>query len=126
MQFIFLLIGKENEIEKHTILDGALKQIESNYSRGSIVKLGNILNMNIKYFRSILLILDIIIWGGYSKGFVIEIYSPESSSKTMVVLHTISSVQEAGDIAAFVDIEHVLDLVYTSKIGIDIDNLLIL
>ena len=97
---------------KRAALDGVLNQIERNYGRGSIVKLGDADHMTVDSISTGALTLDAALGGGYPKGRVIEIYGPESSGKTTLALHAIAECQRKGGIAAFVDAEHALDPAY--------------
>ena len=111
--------------EKLKALDEALKQIDKQYGKGSVMKLGdNISNMNIETVPTGSLSLDLALGlGGMPKGRIIEVYGPESSGKTTVALHVVAEVQKQGGIAGFIDAEHALDPVYAKNIGVDIDNL---
>ena len=113
--------------EKLKALDAALAQIEKQFGKGSVMKLGDTnSNMNIETVPTGSLSLDIALGlGGIPKGRIIEIYGPESSGKTTVTLHMIAEVQKRGGIAGFIDAEHALDPVYAKNIGVDIDNLYI-
>lgn len=113
--------------EKLKALDAALLQIEKQYGKGAVMKLGDSsTQMNIETIPTGSLSLDIALGlGGIPKGRVIEIYGPESSGKTTVTLHMIAEVQKRGGIAGFIDAEHALDPVYAKNIGVDIDNLYI-
>ena len=113
--------------DKLKALDAAIAQIEKNYGKGSIMKLGeNAANMNVEAVPTGSLSLDIALGvGGIPKGRIIEIYGPESSGKTTVALHMVAEVQKRGGIAGFIDAEHALDPVYAKNIGVDIDNLYI-
>jgi len=113
--------------EKLKALDAALTQIERQFGKGSIMKLGDSnANMNIETVPTGSLSLDIALGlGGVPKGRVVEIYGPESSGKTTVALHMIAEVQKRGGIAGFIDAEHALDPVYAKNIGVDIENLYI-
>ena len=117
-------MGKEDRIRA---LESALAQIEKQYGKGSIMKLGDTsANMNIETVPTGSIILDIALGlGGVPKGRIIEIFGPESSGKTTVALHMIAEVQKMGGIAGFIDAEHALDPVYAKNIGVDIDNLYI-
>lgn len=108
-------------------LDAALSQIEKQFGKGSVMKLGDSrTNMNIETIPTGSLSLDIALGlGGIPKGRIVEIYGPESSGKTTVTLHMIAEVQKRGGIAGFIDAEHALDPVYAKNIGVDIDNLYI-
>ena len=113
--------------EKQKALDAALSQIEKQFGKGSVMKLGDSgNNMNVETIPTGSLSLDIALGlGGIPKGRVIEVYGPESSGKTTVALHMVAEVQKRGGVAGFIDAEHALDPVYASKIGVDIDNLYI-
>ena len=113
--------------EKQKALDAALSQIEKQFGKGSVMKLGDSsANMNVETIPTGSLSLDIALGlGGIPKGRVIEVYGPESSGKTTVALHMVAEVQKRGGVAGFIDAEHALDPVYASKIGVDIDNLYI-
>ena len=113
--------------EKLKALDAALLQIEKQYGKGAVMKLGDpSTQMNIETIPTGSLSLDIALGlGGIPRGRVIEIYGPESSGKTTVTLHMIAEVQKMGGIAGFIDAEHALDPVYAANIGVDIDNLYI-
>lgn len=114
-------------MEKIKALENAMRQIEKDFGKGSIMKMGEVAaKMNIAIIPSGALSLDIALGvGGIPRGRVVEIYGPESSGKTTVALHIIAEAQKAGGIAAFIDAEHALDPVYARKLGVDIDNLLI-
>ena len=116
----------DNE-QKKKALDAALLQIEKQYGKGAVMKLGDpSVQMNIETIPTGSLSLDIALGlGGIPKGRIIEIYGPESSGKTTVTLHMIAEVQKRGGIAGFIDAEHALDPVYARNIGVDIDNLYI-
>ena len=119
---------KEEKIEnKLQALDAAIAKIEKDYSKGSIMKLGeSAKQMNVDAVPTGALSLDVALGiGGLPKGRVIEIYGPESSGKTTVALHVVAEVQKMGGIAGFIDAEHALDPVYAKNIGVDIDNLYI-
>lgn len=116
-----------NKDERLRALDAAISQIEKQYGRGSIMKLGdNSQNMKVETVPTGSLSLDIALGqGGLPKGRVIEIYGPESSGKTTLALHCLAEVQKRGGIAGFIDAEHALDPVYAKAIGVDIDDLYI-
>ena len=104
----------------------ALKQIEKQFGKGSVMKLGEKTNLEISTTPTGSLALDAALGvGGYPRGRVIEIYGPESSGKTTVALHAIAEVQAAGGQAAFIDAEHALDPIYAQKLGVNIDELLL-
>lgn len=113
--------------DKQKALEVALLQIEKQFGKGSIMKLGDAADkMNIEVIPTGALSLDMALGvGGIPRGRVIEIYGPESSGKTTVALHIAAEAQRLGGIAAFVDAEHALDPLYAKKLGVDIDNLLI-
>ena len=113
--------------DKLKALDAALSQIERQYGKGAVMKLGdNTARMNVETVPTGSLSLDIALGlGGIPKGRIVEIYGPESSGKTTVTLHMIAEVQKRGGIAGFIDAEHALDPVYAKNIGVDIDNLYI-
>lgn len=113
--------------DKLRALDAALGQIEKQFGKGAVMKLGDpAAQMNIETIPTGSLSLDIALGlGGIPKGRVIEIYGPESSGKTTVTLHMIAEVQKQGGIAGFIDAEHALDPVYAKNIGVDVDNLYI-
>ncbi len=113
--------------EKLKALDAAISQIEKQYGKGAVMKLGDPANqMNVETIPTGSLSLDIALGlGGIPKGRIVEIYGPESSGKTTVTLHMIAEVQKRGGIAGFIDAEHALDPVYARNIGVDIDNLYI-
>lgn len=113
--------------DKQKALEAALGQIEKQFGRGAVMKLGDpSRKMNVETIPTGSLSLDIALGqGGIPKGRVVEIYGPESSGKTTVTLHMIAEVQKRGGIAGFIDAEHALDPVYAEKIGVDIDNLYI-
>ncbi|HEY9885561.1 MAG TPA: recombinase RecA [Thermosynechococcaceae cyanobacterium] len=116
---------KTDNSDKNKALNLVLTQIERNFGKGSIMRLGDATRMRVETISTGALTLDLALGGGLPKGRVIEIYGPESSSKTTLALHALAEVQKAGGIAAFVDAEHDLDPVYAKALGVDIDNLLI-
>ncbi|MGD6832790.1 recombinase RecA [Sutcliffiella halmapala] len=112
--------------DRKAALDMALKQIEKQFGKGSIMKLGEQAERKISTMPSGSLALDVALGaGGYPRGRVVEIYGPESSGKTTVALHAIAEVQQQGGQAAFIDAEHALDPVYAQKLGVNIDELLL-
>ena len=117
-------MAKEDKLKA---LDAAIAQIEKQYGKGSVMKLGdNSANMNVETVPTGSLSLDIALGlGGLPKGRIIEVDGPESSGKTPVALHCVAEVQKRGGIAGFIDAEHALDPVYARNIGVDIDNLYI-
>ncbi len=110
---------------KVTALETALAQIEKNYGKGSIMKLGESNRVQIETIPSGSLSLDLALGGGVPRGRVIEIFGPESSGKTTVCLHVIAEMQRKGGQCAFIDAEHALDPEYAKRIGVDLDNLLL-
>ena len=117
-------MAKEDKLKA---LDAAIAQIEKQYGKGSVMKLGdNSANMNVETVPTGSLSLDIALGlGGLPKGRIVEVYGPEASGKTTVALHCVAEVQKRGGIAGFIDAEHALDPVYARNIGVDIDNLYI-
>ena len=117
----------ERKEEKKKALEAALSQIEKQYGKGTVMRLGDPnAQMNVETIPTGSISLDIALGlGGIPKGRIVEIYGPESSGKTTVTLHMIAEVQKKGGIAGFIDAEHALDPVYAKNIGVDIDNLYI-
>ena len=113
--------------DKLKALDAALGQIEKQFGKGSVMKLGDSsVHMNVETVPTGSLSLDIALGlGGIPKGRIVEVYGPESSGKTTVALHMVAEVQKRGGIAGFIDAEHALDPVYAKHIGVDVDNLYI-
>lgn len=113
--------------ERKKALEAALGQIEKEYGKGAVMKLGEAsANMNVETYPTGCLSLDLALGvGGIPKGRVVEIYGPESGGKTTVALHMVAEIQKLGGIAGFIDAEHALDPIYAKKIGVDIDNLYI-
>jgi recombination protein RecA len=122
-----LRIVEGSSMDKTKALAAALSQIERQFGKGSVMKLGkNDRSMDIETISSGSLGLDIALGvGGLPRGRVVEIYGPESSGKTTLALHTVSEAQKKGGICAFIDAEHALDPVYARKLGVNIDELLI-
>ncbi|HOQ38481.1 MAG TPA: recombinase RecA [Acetivibrio sp.] len=113
-------------IEKKKALEIALNQIEKQFGKGAVMKLGENTHMNIETIPTGALGLDIALGvGGVPRGRVVEIFGPESSGKTTVALHIIAEAQKAGGEAAFIDAEHALDPVYAKNLGVNIDNLIV-
>ena len=124
-QTIFDLNGRTG-MDKQKALESALAQIERNFGKGSIMKLGERQVMDIEAVSTGSIGLDIALGiGGLPKGRIIEIYGPESSGKTTLALHTVAEAQKSGGVAAFVDAEHALDPVYAAKLGVDVGELLV-
>lgn len=124
--------SKEKEVKETGPSEGkvkalglALDQIEKQFGKGSIMKLGESQHQQVECWPTGSLSLDLALGGGVPKGRVVEIYGPESSGKTTLTLHAIAEVQRAGGTAAFIDAEHALDPAYAKRIGVDIDNLLL-
>ena len=111
--------------ERDQALNLVLGQIERNFGKGSIMRLGDASRMRVETISTGALTLDLALGGGYPKGRVVEVYGPESSGKTTLTLHAIAEVQRRGGVAAFVDAEHALDPVYAASLGVDIENLLV-
>ncbi len=112
--------------DRRQALEMALRQIEKQFGKGSIMKMGEAANTQVETVSSGSLGLDIALGvGGYPRGRIIEIYGPESSGKTTVALHAIAEVQKIGGQAAFIDAEHALDPVYAKRLGVNIDELLL-
>ena len=118
---------KEQEIkEKNKALNAAISQIDDNFGKGSVMRLGQQQAMDVESISTGSLSLDLALGiGGLPKGRVIEIYGPESSGKTTLTLHVVAEIQKLGGTAAFVDAEHALDPVYAGKVGVDVENLLV-
>ena len=118
-------MSNENS-EKMRALEAALGQIEKQFGKGSVMKLGEFQAMNVEAIPTGALSLDIALGiGGIPRGRIIEVYGPESSGKTTLALHMIAEAQKMGGEAAFVDAEHALDPVYAKHLGVDIDNLIV-
>ncbi len=119
-------MANNNKEDKQKALEAALGQIEKQYGKGAVMKLGDTSQMNVEVVPTGSLSLDIALGlGGVPKGRIIEIYGPESSGKTTVALHMVAEVQKRGGVAGFIDAEHALDPAYAKNIGVDIDNLYI-
>ena len=116
----------EGNLEKRKALEVAMGQIEKQFGKGSVMKLGEFQAMNVEAIPTGALGLDIALGiGGVPRGRIIEIYGPESSGKTTLALHIIAEAQKMNGEAAFIDAEHALDPVYARKLGVDIDNLIV-
>ena len=112
--------------DKEKALATAVEQIEKQYGKGAVMRLGENASMNVEHIRTGSLALDMALGiGGIPKGRIVEIYGPESSGKTTVALHCVAEAQKAGGTAAFIDVEHALDPVYAKNLGVDIDALLV-
>ena len=116
----------EENLEKRKALEVAMGQIEKQFGKGSVMKLGEFKAMEVEAIPTGALSLDIALGiGGVPRGRIIEVFGPESSGKTTLALHVIAEAQKAGGEAAFIDAEHALDPVYAKKLGVDIDNLIV-
>ena len=112
--------------EKEKALQTALAQIEKQFGKGAVMKLGQNSSLNVEAIPTGSLSLDIALGiGGVPRGRIIEIYGPESSGKTTVALHIVAEAQKMGGEAVFIDVEHALDPVYAQALGVDIDSLLV-
>ena len=117
-------MGENNEKKK--ALEVAMSQIEKQFGKGSVMKLGEFKAMEVEAIPTGALSLDIALGiGGVPRGRIIEIYGPESSGKTTLALHVVAEAQKTGGEAAFIDAEHALDPIYAKKLGVDIDNLIV-
>lgn len=117
--------GDKQQTEKQKALSMVLNQIERNFGKGSIMRLGDAARMKVETIPTGALTLDLALGGGLPKGRVIEIYGPESSGKTTLALHALAEVQKLGGVAAIVDAEHALDPIYAKALGVNIDELLV-
>lgn len=116
----------EKETDKDIAIQNAILQIEKQFGKGSIMRLGEAVQMNVACISTGSLTLDVALGvGGLPRGRIIEIFGPEASGKTTVALHVVAEAQKAGGKAAFIDVEHALDPVYAKALGVDIDNLLV-
>ncbi len=116
---------KQADPEKRRVLELAISQIEKNFGKGSIMRMGESQKIEVETIPTGSLSLDIALGGGIPKGRVVEIFGPESAGKTTLALHILSEMQKLGGQAAFIDAEHALDPQYARRIGVDVDNLLI-
>ncbi|MBQ9925251.1 MAG: DNA recombination/repair protein RecA, partial [Clostridia bacterium] len=113
-------------MDKKKALETALQQLEKQYGKGSVMRLGETAALNIEAVSTGSISLDAALGiGGVPKGRVVEIYGPESSGKTTIALHIIASAQKKGGEAAFIDAEHALDPTYAKALGVDTDSLLV-
>jgi len=115
----------EEKVERLKAVDLAVAQIERQFGKGSIMKLGEGHKIDVETFPTGSLSLDLALGGGLPKGRIIEIYGPESSGKTTLALHAVAEIQRRGGLAAFVDAEHALDPEYSARLGVKLDDLLI-
>ena len=113
------------QLEKDKALTMVLGQIERNFGKGAIMRLGDAARMKVETISTGALTLDLALGGGLPKGRIIEIYGPESSGKTTLALHVLAEVQKAGGVAAFVDAEHALDPIYAAALGVNVEDLLV-
>ena len=112
--------------DKKAALEAAIAQLEKQFGKGAVMKLGQAINMNVDAISTGSLGLDMALGiGGVPRGRIVEIYGPESSGKTTIALHIVAEAQKAGGEAAFIDVEHALDPVYAKALGVDIDSLLV-
>ena len=113
-------------VDKQKAIETAISQIEKQFGKGSIMKLGSTATLNVEAISTGSISLDMALGiGGVPRGRIVEIYGPESSGKTTVALHIVAEAQKAGGEAAFIDVEHALDPVYAKALGVDIDSLLV-
>lgn len=121
-----MAVKKDVDTKKEQALNDAIKQIEKQFGKGSVMKLGEFKTMEVEAIPTGALSLDIALGiGGLPRGRIIEVFGPESSGKTTLALHVIAEAQKMGGEAAFIDAEHALDPVYAKKLGVDIDNLIV-
>lgn len=121
-----MAVKKDVDIKKEQALNDAIKQIEKQFGKGSVMKLGDRAAVDVAVIPTGSLTLDMALGiGGYPKGRIIEIYGPESSGKTTLTLHAIAEVQKQGGTAAFIDAEHAIDPVYAKNLGVNIDELIL-
>ena len=112
--------------DKAKALETAITQLEKQFGKGAVMRLGENVGMNVEHIKTGSVSLDLALGiGGVPKGRIVEIYGPESSGKTTVALHVVAEAQKAGGTAAFIDVEHALDPVYAGNLGVDIDALLV-
>src|SRR5579871_2115755 len=118
--------GGEEGMERDKALDAALGQIEKQFGKGSVMRMGENLNMSIEAISTGALSLDLALGiGGLPRGRICEIYGPESSGKSTLAMHVVAEAQRNGGVCAYIDAEHAMDPVYARAIGVDIDELLI-
>ena len=112
--------------ERKKALEAALQQIEKNYGKGAVMRLGQNVGMNVECIPTGSMALDAALGiGGLPRGRIVEIYGPEASGKTTLALHAVAEAQKKGGEAAFIDVEHALDPVYAGALGVDVDSLLV-
>ena len=120
------VVAVDDKEAKKKALESAISQLERNYGKGTVIKMGENANMNIDSVSTGSISLDMALGiGGLPKGRIVEIFGPESSGKTTIALHTVAEVQKTGGEAAFIDAEHALDPVYAKNLGVNIDELLV-
>ena len=117
--------SETQSVERDKALNLVLGQIERNFGKGSIMRLGDASKMRVETISTGALTLDLALGGGYPKGRVVEIYGPESSGKTTLCQHIVAESQKVGGVCAFIDMEHALDPSYAAKVGVDIENMYI-
>ncbi len=121
-----MAVKKDVDTKKEQALNDAIKQIEKQFGKGSVMKLGDRAAVDVAVIPTGSLTLDMALGiGGYPKGRIIEIYGPESSGKTTLTLHAIAEIQKQGGTAAFIDAEHAIDPVYAKNLGVNIDELIL-
>ena len=119
-------VSRATGSDREKALDTVLAQIDKNYGKGSVMRLGDREAVKTETISTGALALDVALGvGGLPRGRVVEVYGPESSGKTTLALHAVANCQKAGGIAAFIDAEHALDPVYAEKLGVDTDSLLV-
>jgi recombination protein RecA len=119
-------VSQKSASDRERALDAALSQIEKQFGKGAVMKMGERAHIQVEVIPTGALSLDLALGvGGVPRGRIVEIYGPESSGKTTVALHMIAEAQQAGGTAAFIDAEHALDPRYAGKLGVDIDNLIV-
>ncbi len=119
-------MANDKNNDKNKALETALAQIEKQFGQGAVMRLGENIEMNVEHIKTGSVSLDYALGiGGMPRGRIVEIYGPESSGKTTVALHVVAEAQKGGGTAAFIDVEHALDPVYASNLGVDIDSLLV-
>ena len=120
------VLDEKKIAEKKKALESAMAQIDKQFGKGAVMKLGDNVHMNVETISTGSIGLDIALGvGGLPRGRIVEIFGPESSGKTTLALHVIAEAQKKGGEAAFIDAEHALDPVYAKNLGVDIDNLLV-
>lgn len=124
--YILEKVGKKMADDKIKALETAINQLEKQFGKGSVMRLGENVGMNVEHINTGSISLDLALGiGGVPKGRIIEIYGPESSGKTTLALHIAAEAQKAGGTAAFIDVEHALDPEYSKNLGVNIDDLLV-